>query len=126
MGTAVEVDARESVRSVSCGAKVMNRVRLTPGVMDPEPDPDNDDESETNSSTSSFESSFNPRRSSGIGSGENVAADPGANGDLVSSDGPAVGDCSAESDSCQVLVDLSKTLSLNWLSGVGAISSIYC
>ena len=104
----------------------MNRVRFTPGVIDPEPEPDNDDESETNSSTSSFESSCTPRRSSGITSGENVEADSLAIGDFVNSDGPAVGECSAESDCCLVLVDLSKTFSLNWLSGVGATSSIYC
>lgn len=104
----------------------MNRARVTPGVIDPEPDPDEDDESETNSSTSSFESSCTPSRSSEITSGENVEADPVAIGELVNSVGPAVGECSAESVCCLVLVDLSNTFSLNWLSGVGATSSIYC
>jgi hypothetical protein len=120
------VEARRSVRSVPCGANVMNLVRVTPGVIDPDPDPDEDDESETNSSTSSFESSCTPSRSSGITSGENVETDSLAIGDFVISVGPAVGECSAESDCCLVLVDLSNTFSLNWLSGVGATSSIYC
>lgn len=119
------MDARKSVRSAPCGANVMNLVLFTPGVTDPDSDPD-DDESDTNSSTSSF-GSFTPRRSSGMTSGERMEAVPLVIGDFVSSDGPAVGDCNAESVSCRALVLLLlKTFSWNWLSGVGATSSIYC
>jgi len=104
----------------------MNLVRLIDGVIEPEPEPADDDESDTNSSTSSLGSPCRPRRSSGIASGEKIEAGSFDIGDFINAVGPAVGDCKAGSVSCLVLADLSKTFSLNWLSGVGATSSIYC